>query len=155
MGATAKANRPDLIALLQAAFGPDRNLDGSIAVATTATVKTDDDLTYATERDRKGGDATHPGHYFIKSRSGASCRAAPFFTASVDAALSLLPPDYDWLIGKGQTRPDEPPFGIQVFQPGSGRMIETPVPLSESEHPSLAIAICIAALKARAASVSP
>jgi len=143
--------KPDLIARLQMAFGPDRDLDGMVAVATTATRRTDDDMIYARERDRKGGDATHPGHYFMVSRSGASARTAAFFTKSVDDALTLIPDGCDWLIGKGQTRPDEPPFGIQVFPPGSGRMVATPAPLSEGEHPDLAIAICIAALQARAA----
>lgn len=139
-----------LISHLQAAFGPDRDLDAAIAVVTTKTVRTDDDLVYARLRERDGSDATHPGHYFIKSRSGASARTAPNFTRSVDDALTLLPEGHDWLIGKGQTRSDEPPFGVQVFPAGSGRMIEMPPPLGEGEHPSLAIAICIAALNARA-----
>lgn len=139
-----------IISRLQMAFGPDCDLDASIRVAITETIKTGDDLIYARERDHKGGDATHPGHYFIVSRSGASCITSPLHTASVDAALLLLPSDCDWLIGRGQTIPDEPPYGVQVFPPNSGRMVEMPPPLAESEHPHLAIAICIAALKARA-----
>jgi hypothetical protein len=146
-----KRHYPTLVELLQMAFGPDRNLDGKIAVATTASVKTSDDMTYARERDPRGGDATHPGHYFMVSHSGASAKTAPCFTASVDEALRLLPEGCDWLIGRGQTRPDEPPYGVQVFPAHSGRMVEMPVPLAEGEHPSLAIAICIAALEARAA----
>lgn len=132
-------------------FAPDRDLDAVIAVAITPTVKTADDMTYARERYRDGSDATHPGHYFMVSRSGASARTAPEYTKSVDAALTLLPEECDWLLGKGQTRPDEPPFGVQVFPARSGRMVEMPPPLSEGEHPLVAIAICMAALKARAA----
>lgn len=84
-----------LIERLAEAGGPDRDLDAWIAVATTETVKTADDLIYAKQRS-PGHDATHPGHYFIQSRSGASCRTAPAFTASIDAALTLVSEGHDW-----------------------------------------------------------
>lgn len=137
-----------LLSRLQMLCAPDRDLDAEIAVAIFRTVSTADDLVTARQRDKKGGDATHPGHYFISSRSGMSARMAPLYTASVDAALLLLPPDCDWLIGRGQVLPDEPPFGVQVFPPRSGRMIEMPPALAEGEHPDLAVAICIAAIAA-------
>lgn len=126
----------DLVARLQMAFGPDRALDCDIFVATAESpfVSYYPDCVLATQ----GG---------FSARLEIS--DIPAFTASADAALSLLPQQFDWLIGKGQTRPDEPPFGIQVFPAGSGRMVATPVPLGEGEHPCLAIAICIAALEAR------
>lgn len=79
-----------LIEKLEKATGPDRELDAAIAVAIFVTKSTEDDLIYAKERARDGSDATHPGHYFIKSRSGASARTASAYTASIDAALTSL-----------------------------------------------------------------
>lgn len=140
----------DLIARLEAATGADRDLDASIAVAITPTQKTDDDLIYARERDKDGSDATHPGHYFIKSRSGASARTAPLYTSSVDAALTLVPEGLDWLfVGRGRTRPTEPLFGVHILPTDSGRNVHMPVPISEAVAETLPFAICIAALRAR------
>jgi hypothetical protein len=76
---------------------------------------------------------------------------APAYTLSVDAALDLIPENHEWLIGRGRTRPNEPLFGIQIFNPGSGRVLHMPPPLAEAEANTLAIAICLASLRARAA----
>lgn len=84
-----------LIERVEKATGPDRELDADIDVATFRTVMTDDDLIYARKRD-PGEDATHPGHYFIKSRSGAQAVIAPAYTASIDAVLTLLPEGFWW-----------------------------------------------------------
>lgn len=132
------AHTADLVSRLQMAFGPDRGLDCDIFVATAESpfVSYYPDCVLAT----LGG--------FVARLEVSDIQS---FTGSVDHALALLPPDCDWLIGRGQTVPDEPPYGAQVFNASSGRMVEMPPPIAESEHPVLAIAICIAALKARAA----
>lgn len=87
-----------IIERVEAASGPDRELDGLIAVATFQTVSTDDDLIYARKRD-PGEDATHPGHYFIKSRSGAQAVSAPAYTSSLDAVMALMPDGHTYDIG--------------------------------------------------------
>lgn len=35
---------------------------------------------------------------------------------TVDQAIASIPHDLNWLIGKGKTRPDEPPFGVQLLR---------------------------------------
>jgi hypothetical protein len=30
-------------------------------------------------------------------------------------AIACIPADLNWLIGKGKTRPDEPPYGVQLL----------------------------------------
>ena len=32
------------------------------------------------------------------------------------AAIDSIPADLNWLIGKGKTRPDEPPYGVQLLR---------------------------------------
>jgi len=87
-----------LIERLEKATGMDRELDGLIAVAVFESVKTDDDLIYARARD-PGEDATLPGHYFIKSRSGAQTASAPYYTSSIDAAMTLVPEGWGFCVG--------------------------------------------------------
>lgn len=134
-----------LIERLEKATAADRDLGAYIAVATTATVKTDDDLIYARLRD-PGNDGTHPGHYFIKSRSGAEARTAPHFTSSIDAALTLVPEGFfldlhDW------TWAEEPCWNaaLQTAKPDTARVHV------HGRGTTAALALCIAALKARAA----
>jgi len=43
---------------------------------------------------------------------------------SLSAALADIPPGLNWLIGKGKTRPDEPPFGVQLLR-GLKVIVET------------------------------
>ena len=65
------------------------------------------------------------------------------YTVNPECALSLLPSDLYWLIGKGRTRPDEPLYGVNLFNPGDEKAIV------QAESESLCLAICLAALKAR------
>lgn len=121
-----------LVCRLSAAAVADRDLDATIAVAITPTVKTDDDLCYARRRD-PGNDATHPGHYFMVSRSGASARSAPAYTASMDVALTLVPSGSGWNVQDNTNV-----FHAMVAgHSGNGK--------------TAAIALCAAALAARAA----
>lgn len=66
------------------------------------------------------------------------------YLSSVDDALSLMPPDLYWLVGKGKDTEAEPLYGAQVFRFEGGE------PIAEAEHDrTLAIAICLAAIRAR------
>lgn len=82
------ADYTDLIARLEKATGPDRELDAAIIVATTPTRSTADDLIYLTET--RSDDQCAPGTYWLKQRSGASLHTAPELTASIDSALALV-----------------------------------------------------------------
>ena len=136
---------PTLISRLEAADGPSRELDAEIAVSVFVTLKTDDDLIYAHRRD-PGNDATHPGHYFIKSRSGAQAQSAPRYTSSLDAALMLVRSmGFYWMAAEGRTRPDEPLGAVQLYRRDTREIV------AEAEHEYVEIALCIAALRARSA----
>lgn len=64
---------------------------------------------------------------------------------SLDAAMTLIPDDLWWILGKGRTRPNEPLYGVQLRNPSGPDAVA-----AEAEHPtSIAVAICLAALKAR------
>lgn len=89
----------DLAAKVEALTGACRELDAEIAIAVFVTQYTDDDMVFARKRERDGSDATHPGHYFIKSRSGAQAVSAPAFTSSLDAAMTLVPEGWCWMAG--------------------------------------------------------
>jgi hypothetical protein len=123
-----------LIARLQAATGPERTLDfqirrwlkgdGFVAIITWWTA-----------------------HDNVRWMDGTDTneRGCPYFTRSLDAALTLVPDDCWYLIGCGRVRPEEPLYGAQIMRPLADRPI-----IGEGEHPaSQAIALCIAALRAR------
>jgi hypothetical protein len=76
-------------------------------------------------------------------------RPPPPFTESIDGALSLVPEGCFWIIARGKTRPDEPLFGARVMKD----LLSREEVIGEAEHEaSAALALCIAALKARSAS---
>jgi hypothetical protein len=142
----------DLVARLEKASGPDRELDADIAIAVFATVNTEDDLVYARKRS-PGNDATHPGHYFIKSRSGAQAHSAPHYTASVDAALTLVPEGWRFDISNRAPTPHAGRAYIhngELIYAGVGGTRNPRYQAFENTAASPAIAICIAALRARA-----
>lgn len=70
-----------------------------------------------------------------------------YYTASLDAALTLVPEGMWWLVGCGQINPTEPLYGAQIRRPGFSTGGEV---VCETEHNHMAIALCLAALKARA-----
>lgn len=78
-------------------------------------------------------------------RAVVEFRDVPKYTASVDAAIALAErvlPGCFYLIGKGKTRHDEPPFAAQI-------LFGTDEVLGEAEtDASLPIAICLATLRA-------
>ena len=70
------------------------------------------------------------------------------YTTSIDAALKLVPEGLYWVVTHGRTRPDEP-LGCTMLtgkEPANEKVCE-------AEGATAALATCIAALKARQASV--
>ena len=66
-------------------------------------------------------------------------------TSSVDAALVLVPDGCGCVLGAGRITPSEPLYGAVIFSDLSGR---TEIGHGET-NVSLALAVCIAALRAR------
>jgi len=108
----------ELIATLEAATGPDRELDAEIAMQNVSLLR---DL----PRTEAGG-WTHP--------EWGKIAPASEYTASLDAALTLIPQDYGWCVSGGYN-----------WQHGHAEV---------GKHKALgatpALALCIAAMKARA-----
>lgn len=120
----------DLIARLKKATGPDRGLDGDIAVACGGA-------TGFTERfgRRDDGWVSRGPHHAVVS--------APAYTASVDAALTLVPPHHLWELKQGiEARAIVWRLETDYDDDGAPTGYSTTFP---------AIALCIAALHARAA----
>lgn len=118
----------DLIAKLSAATGPSRELDAEIAVVVNGGEIVWKQTRYTMEQHpaRRYASAQHIGGYGFDH--------VPEYTASLDAALTLVPDEYDWVIGKTNS-------GLTVYAkvgPNIEEFADTP-----------ALALCIAALKAR------
>lgn len=77
-----------LLKRVEAATGPDRELDAAIHVALSRTIATDDDLIYFSVPTKE--DRCAPGTYWRKSRSGMSLRTSDLYTSSLDASLALV-----------------------------------------------------------------
>lgn len=116
-----------LIEKLKAATGPDRELDRAI---------------FQIVADGK----FWPEHSRYWRAASMSSREPLEFTASMDAAVLLIPDGMFWVLGMGRTRPDEPLAGCSIVLPTDQI---NPVGQAEGDH--LAICICIAALDARLA----
>lgn len=131
-----------VIEALEKATGGSRDLDAWIAVTVHKTVSTANDLIYARRRD-PGEDASHLGDYFLKSRSGASVQVSPHYTSSIDAALTLVPEEdtRNFEVCLEQTKRGVPRWNATI-----GHMHYDAF---EGCHVSPAIALCIAALRAR------
>lgn len=71
-------------------------------------------------------------------------------TKAIELMESGLPADYQWVIAKGKTYPDEPLYGFRIYAPFTidGELDR---PLAESEHddPTLAVEVGLAMLAAR------
>jgi hypothetical protein len=80
------------------------------------------------------------GHVVWFSPKGKRAISAPDYTRSIDAALTLLPDDLDWLLNRRAN------FACVWQSKESGRDGRW-----ESHGCSVAVALCIAALKARLA----
>jgi hypothetical protein len=67
----------------------------------------------------------------------------PFYTASIDSALKVVPEGLYWMIGHGRDAPDEPLGGALIIDP------ETDEDLGEGEAATVPLSLCIAALETR------
>lgn len=123
----------ELIARLEAATGPCRELDVAISVA----VGRDDETTLL--RYTNGTEKRVP-----TSRNCWGGQVdSPRYTASIDAALTLVPEGFCWEVRKGYV-PEATVWQIGCeYDEGSGRT------LPHAQAPTPAIALCIAALRAR------
>jgi hypothetical protein len=125
--------RAELIGRLEAAGAGSRDLDMDIAKS----------LGFRPIATIRGVQIHNP-----KQAPGVSW-GLPHYTTSLDAAVKLVPEGKWWTGGAGKTRPDERLYGAAIYEPVVGE----PQRIADGEHDtSAAIALCIAALKARAAS---
>ena len=117
----------DLIASLEAATKGSRELDAEIFAAIS------DDRTI------RLGDGAAPGCYWQLSVGGRSLHTAPIYTTSLDAALRLVPEGYDW-------------WTVDGFADGQGcaSCYKKGIGGDLYNGSTPALALCIAALKARA-----
>ena len=121
----------DLLARLESATGPDRELDAAIAVASGKYVREKrgrdrQEWFYSTERDYD-----RRCLYY-----GGTQRTLEAYTDSIDASLTLVPEGFYYTLGKSAS--DE--FWCHV---------ESGCEIWIGSAPTLALAICIAALRAR------
>ncbi len=112
-------NFQDIIIRLEAATGPDRQLDNAIEGAI--------DLPKPTNPDELPG-------------------WPPYYTASIDDALTLVPKGLRWYAADSDDRSDDRP--VAAAFPTVAVFSAIGIPRSVGATP--AIALCIAALKARA-----
>lgn len=132
----------NLIDKLERADGPDRELDAEIAVATKLGCRPNlsDDLEYLSlpnKHDR--GPGVTAGNYWFHCRSGMSLRSAPAYTASIDAAMTLLPDGAEWTLSVVAYEPC-----LVTISSGDDRKDAT-----HALAKTPAIAIVLAALRAR------
>jgi hypothetical protein len=80
------------------ATGPDRELDAEIAVAIEYELPNPMGECRAHLRVPHLSDECEAGTYWLVQRSGMSLQTAPRYTASLDAAIELVPEGWDWLV---------------------------------------------------------
>jgi hypothetical protein len=120
------------------ATGPDRELDVAIAVAAGVIRERDGNLCYATGNDSDY--VLERGYYDLEGGP----QELPYFTASLDAAMTLVPERCPWTLEPGSAwlrrLDDSDPSGVATIQ-GHNRN-------------GTALALCAAALRARVADQS-
>jgi hypothetical protein len=78
----------------------------------------------------------------------------PNYTVSIDAAALLVSDGCGWLVAYGRTRDDEPLGGAEIV--ANGVSLDGPQDkLAEAEAATPALALCAAALRARATGEQP
>ncbi len=65
----------------------------------------------------------------------------PAYTASLDAALSLMTEDQWWLFAKGRAQPDEPLYAFQIYRREDRGSDHTPIAEAEPENRELCVVI--------------
>lgn len=141
MTATLPANgERELIERLEKATGPDRDLDL--------------DITLACLPNGENGRARLPilaedvGNHCYEwvEISGVSIRSAPHYTSSIDAALTLVPEGKYWDLSRGlPAQTIRHIYWAEVY--GDDNAHDSQHPICPGANP--AIALCIAALRAR------
>lgn len=136
----------DLIARLEAAEEPSRELDTEIWLACVPGT-TRNQWSYTHVATGRLCDINE-----TRELQPDGCRRlviVPNYTASIDAALTLVPDGMWWLIGAGRIRQKEPLYGAQILCHDPDPPYTSDV-IAEGEHDAgPAVALCIAALKAR------
>lgn len=127
--ARPKAQIEDLIARLEKLTGPSRDLDRAVDI-------------WANPTDWEIGPGARKDYAQVPQRLIE--RGVPKYTASLDAAVSLLPDEYYWMFAKGRLRAEEPLFGIALYRHDEDE------PFIEAQHEMGSIALCIAALRGHA-----
>jgi len=141
----------DLIPRLERATGPDRELDGAIALATGWQHKeTEDGRGISGEPIIKHTWTSPGGEEFwekttIFNRANKYPEELPHYTASLDAALTLVPEGYRWNVESSENGL------LSHIKPVAGVAVdEAAAPSSDQFFAATpALALCIAALKAR------
>ena len=130
----------NLIHRLERATGPDRELDAEIAVAIKHDLPAPMGECQATLRFPHKSDDCAEGTYWLVQLSGKSLRTAPHYTASLDAALTLVPEGCQWTIEADTA---------WLRWPEGDKIREAQGAFNRSGGKKTALALCIAALKAR------
>lgn len=129
----------DLIAELERATGPDRELDAKIWLAVTPGAT------------RQSAPVNHPkGAYVIdetRDGSGRLIIVSPY-TSSLDAAMTLVPEGYSAHLFKQFAAKEIAKPTARLFKHYA---VDGDGDIDETEGATLAIAICLVALKAREA----
>lgn len=143
-----------LIARAEAATGPDRVLDCDIRL----TVLGDRPYGCLSVGHRPVGVAYLSGYVatyrdVLAADDVIEDDVVPRYTASLDAAATLVPEGCGWIAGWGQTRIDEPMGGACISR--NGRFIGPSANydvIAGADAPTPALALVVAALRAIAAS---
>lgn len=130
-----------LIARVEAETGPDRELDEAVALTLNIYV-----------RERRGKDRQYwfykVGGNDYERRSThryAGSDGLPFYTSSIDSALTLLPERCGWIVSNGRVWHDEPLGGARITSLDGDTMI------AEAEAATPCLALLAAILRARQA----
>jgi hypothetical protein len=119
------------------ATGPDRELDVAIAVAAGVIRERDGNLCYATGNDSDY--VLERGYYDLEGGP----QELPYFTASLDAAMALVPEGWEGSL------PVKRKCYAELWRPGT---VDSNV---FGKGPAAALALCAAALRARASQDTP
>jgi hypothetical protein len=136
-------NQAELIARLEKATGPSRELDAAIFIKVTPGVKEAGRIDVDKDRGVVG--------WWPKDAPYQSARDVPAYTASLDAAMTLVPEGWSWCVfSEVRMGPELVRIGLAKVETfarcfGSGKGFTCPAATP-------ALALCIAALKARSAS---
>lgn len=138
----------DLIERLVALKGPDRELDWAIAIA-IGLVEIRFDEGNQVERAYLVTDK--PIMRYLGSEGQYKWHDLPHFTASLDAALTLVPEGWDWRVSGPDWENHERVSHFAHVREYQGMSSPKRDAEGDARHSVPAIALCIAALRARAA----